>query len=286
VSEDSGRGTGRPADDGRAAQDGQLTAGAGGVADAPRIVLAARRDGPAALWLIRHGQSEGNVVRDEAERQQAEEYVLGGRDADVPLSDLGRDQAEAFGRWLREQPAELHPDVVLVSPYLRAAQTTDLVLDAAGLQGLPRGVDERLRDREMGQWDGLTWRGIVARHPEEAERAKLVGRFFHRPPGGESWADMCLRLRSLLADVAQELSGRRVLVVAHDVVIQLTRVLLDGMSEAEAVDLIANTTYANCALTTLERDGHGLGLERYNWTVPVREQGEQPTRSTDAPAGR
>ena len=265
---------------------GRLSGGDEGVADAPRIALAAWRHGPRALWLIRHGQSEGNVIRDDAERRNAEEYVLGTRDADVPLSDLGRQQASAFGRWLGEQPADRQPDVVLVSPYLRAAQTADIVLETAGLQGLPRGVDERLRDREMGVWDGLTWRGIVERYPEEAERAKLAGRFFHRPPGGESWADICLRLRSLLADVAHELSGRRVLVVAHDVVIQLTRVLLDGMSEADAVELVTSTAYANCALTTLERDDRGLGLERYNWTVPVREQGERTTRSADAPAGR
>jgi broad specificity phosphatase PhoE len=250
------------------------------------LALAAWRSGPAALWLIRHGQSEGNVVRDEAERRQALDYVLGARDADVPLSELGQNQARAFGSWLAEQPEDKHPDVVLVSPYLRARQTAELALEAAGLEHLPSGVDERLRDREMGEWDGLTWRGIVARHPEEAERAKLVGRFFHRPPGGESWADMCLRLRSLLADVAQELTGRRVLVVAHDVVIQLTRVVLDGMSEAEAVELVTTTSYANCGLTTLERGDRGLGLERYNWTVPVREQGEEPTRSPDAPAGR
>ena len=286
MTHDPGDGAHPHSEDGRAAEKGRLTGGAAGVADAPRIVLAARRNGPAALWLIRHGQSEGNVIRDEAEQRHAQEYVLGARDADVPLSDLGREQAEAFGRWLAEQPREQHPDVVLVSPYLRAAQTADIVLETAGLQGLPRGVDERLRDREMGVWDGLTWRGIVAHDPAEAERAKLVGRFFHRPAGGESWADICLRLRSLLADVAHELSGRRVLVVAHDVVIQLTRVLLDGMSEADAVELVTNTTYANCALTTLERDDNGLGLERYNWTVPVREQGERTTRSADAPAGR
>ena len=286
MTSDPGDGARPRSDGGRAAEKGRLTGGGAGVADAQRIVLAARRDGPAALWLIRHGQSEGNVIRDEAEQRHAQEYVLDSRDADVPLSDLGRQQAEAFGRWLGEQPREQHPDVVLVSPYLRAAQTADIVLETAGLQGLPRGVDERLRDREMGQWDGLTWRGIVARYPEEAERAKLVGRFFHRPAGGESWADMCLRLRSLLADVGQELTGRRVLVVAHDVVIQLIRVLLDGMSEAEAVELVTTTAYANCALTTLERDDRGLGLDRYNWTVPVREQGEETTRSADAPAGR
>src|SRR3954471_7505170 len=250
------------------------------------LVLGALTTGPRSVWFVRHGQSEGNVIRDDAERRSAERYELGVRDADVPLSDLGRQQATALGRWLGEQPPHALPDAVLVSPYLRAVQTADLVLAEAGLTGVRRGVDERLRDREMGEWDGYTWRGIVARFPEEAERAKLVGRFFHRPPGGESWADICLRLRSLLADVARELPDRRVLVVAHDVVIQLTRVLIDGLSEAEAVELVARTSYANCGLTTMEHDGDRLGLDRYNWTVPVEDQGETTTRSADAAAGR
>src|SRR3954449_12913396 len=226
-------------------------------------------NGPRSIWFVRHGQSEGNVIRDDAEQRRAERYELGMRDADVPLSDLGRGQAEALGRWLAEQPAEAHPDAVLVSPYHRAGETADLLLAAAGLTDVRRGMDERLRDREMGEWDGYTWRGIVARFPEEAERAKLVGRFFHRAPGGEawagiwvglrgllpggeSWADICLRLRTLLADVARELEGARVLVVAHDVVIQLARVVLEGLDEAAAVELVHGTAYANCGLSTFD----------------------------------
>jgi 2,3-bisphosphoglycerate-dependent phosphoglycerate mutase len=253
---------------------------------AGRLALGMWNSGPRALWLIRHGQSEGNVVRDEAERRDAPDYVLSTRDADVPLSDLGRRQADAFGRWLADQPADQKPDAVLVSPYRRAGETADLVLAAAGLAGVARGVDERLRDRELGLWDGLTWRGIVARFPEESERAKLVGRFFHRPPGGESWADICLRVRSFLTDVARELGDARVLVVAHDVVIQLTRVIIEGMDEGPAVELVHGTSYANCGLTSFESGSEGPRLERYNWTVPVREQGEPATRSEDAPVGR
>jgi 2,3-bisphosphoglycerate-dependent phosphoglycerate mutase len=251
-----------------------------------RLALGAWSSGPRALWLIRHGQSEGNVIRDEAESRDAPEFVLDCRDADVPLSELGRRQAEAFGRWLGDQPAEQKPQTVLVSPYRRAAETADLVLEAAGLAGVPRGVDERLRDREMGLWDGLTWRGIVARFPDESERAKLVGRFFHRPPGGESWADICLRVRTLLGDVARELQDRRVLLVAHDVVIQLTRAIIEGMDEAAAVELVHGTQYANCALTTFETTPDGPRLDRYNWTAPVSEEGERATRSEDAPVGR
>jgi 2,3-bisphosphoglycerate-dependent phosphoglycerate mutase len=250
------------------------------------LVLGALATGPRSLWFVRHGQSEGNVIRDDAERRHAEHYELGTRDADVPLSDLGRRQASALGRWMSEQPAEVLPEAVLVSPYRRAIQTADLVLAEAGLTGVRRGVDERLRDREIGEWDGLTWRGIVARFPEEAERAKLVGRFFHRPPAGESWADMCLRLRTLLADIARELEGARVLVVAHDVVIQLARVVLEGLDEPAAVELVHGTAYANAGLTVFERRGAGMLLERYNWTVPLHEEGEPETRSEDAPVGR
>lgn len=252
------------------------------------LALGALAAGPRSLWFVRHGQSEGNVIRDDAERRHAERFDFGMRDADVPLSDLGRRQASALGGWLSEQPAEILPDAVLVSPYRRAAETADLVLADAGLTGVRRGVDERLRDREMGEWDGLTWRGIVARFPEEAERAKLVGRFFHRPAAGESWADMCLRLRTFLADVARELEGARVLVVAHDVVIQLVRVVLEGLDEEAAVELVHGTAYSNCGLSTFDRDdgGGGLLLERYNWMVPLHEQGEPETRSEDARAGR
>src|SRR3954465_11926644 len=96
--------------------------GAAGSGSAP-LRLGAMTTGPRSLWFVRHGQSEGNVIRDEAEHRNADHYELGMRDADVPLSDLGRAQAEAFGRWLAEQPAQAYPDAVLVSPYHRAGQT-------------------------------------------------------------------------------------------------------------------------------------------------------------------
>jgi broad specificity phosphatase PhoE len=246
------------------------------------------RSGPRALWLVRHGQSEGNVIRDRAEGEHQEEYVLGMRDADVPLSALGERQATAFGRWLAEQPRDRRPTAVLSSPYLRARQTAALIVGSAreAVGRLPVEIDERLRDREMGEWDGLTWRGILARHPHEAERAVLVGRYFHRPPGGESWADMTLRLRCVLADIARDLRDERVLVVAHDIPIQLVRAVYDGLDERATVELVQRNAYANCALTAYERTGDGHHMTAYNFTVPVEERGEPATEEPDVPAGR
>src|SRR5690242_20347307 len=104
------------------------------------------RRGPRALWLVRHGESEGNVAREAAYRDALHTIESEVRDADVPLSPRGEDQARAFGRWLGAQPDELRPTFVLVSPYLRARETARLALEAAGLTGLPVDVDERLRD--------------------------------------------------------------------------------------------------------------------------------------------
>jgi probable phosphoglycerate mutase len=227
------------------------------------------RGGPEALWLVRHGESEGNLLREAAYRDSLQDIGLPTRDADVPLSPRGEEQARTFGRWLGGQPAELLPTAVLVSPYLRARDTARLALEAGGdvLTRLPTDVDERLRDREMGVLEGLTWDGIAEKHPDEAERKRRLGKFYHRPAGGESWADICLRLRSLYADVARELAGERVLVVAHDAVIQLTRVILEGMEEETAIRISDETPYANGALTAYERGPDGYRLTAYNEVV-------------------
>ena len=59
-------------------------------------------------------------------------------------------------------------------------------------------TDERLRERDFGAFDGMTGAGIREQYPDEAKRRDLLGKFYYRPPGGESWADVALRIRSLL----------------------------------------------------------------------------------------
>ncbi|MEE3921664.1 histidine phosphatase family protein [Micromonospora sp. BRA006-A] len=94
--------------------------------------------------------------------------------------------------------------MAVVSPYLRAVRTAELALDGTGI---PASVDERLRDRELGVLDGLTAHGVTRRHPEEAQRRTRLGKFYYRPPGGESWTDVALRLRALLGDLRRDHEG-------------------------------------------------------------------------------
>lgn len=78
---------------------------------------------PSRLWVVRHGQSAGNVARERADLAGHERIDLSGRDVDVPLSDLGCQQASALGRWFAGQEEAERPEVILSSPYVRAVQT-------------------------------------------------------------------------------------------------------------------------------------------------------------------
>jgi broad specificity phosphatase PhoE len=106
-------------------------------------------------------------------------------------------------------------------------------MESAGLD--PRQVrlrvDERLREKEFGILDRLTVRGIRERHPDLAAQRSHVGKFYFRPPGGESWCDVVLRLRSVMEMVSREHEGQRVLVVAHQVIVHCMRYLLESLEE-------------------------------------------------------
>lgn len=218
------------------------------------------------LILARHGESEANRAAAGADATGAERIAVPARDADVELSATGRDQAEALGHHLADPQQGLTPSTVWVSPYVRARQTTRIALDTAGLDLVPR-LDERLRDRELGILDALTGRGVRARHPEEAERRQYLGKFYYRPPGGESWADVALRVRSVLADVeaaAGELDDEgngTVLIVCHDAVVSLLRYVCERVEEADLLEDARVNPMPNAAVTVLERTGTGHGAE-------------------------
>jgi broad specificity phosphatase PhoE len=226
------------------------------------------------LGVIRHGQSVGNLAADRAESAGVEVIDLALPDAEVPLSPLGKQQARGIGTWLCELPAEQRPERVLVSPYLRAVQTAGLALEET--RGLvPASVDERLRDRELGVLDKLTHRGVAQRFPDEQARRRSLGKFYYRPPGGESWADVALRLRVLLRELRDDYSDRRVLLFAHEAVVFVLRYLIEGLSVADLVEL-GRGRLANAGLTSWRREGTGLRLagsdESVSAAVPPTRQ--------------
>jgi broad specificity phosphatase PhoE len=238
------------------------------------LTEAVQESGAVELLLIRHGESEGNVAATEAHLAGAEVIEVPARDADVNLSGVGRDQATALGNALARIAEEFRPDAVVSSPYARALQTAQTAVDTAGWS-VKVQVDERLRDRELGILDRLTRLGVETRYPEEAERRSWLGKLYYRPPGGESWADVALRIRSVLDELNNLGTGHRVMLVCHDAVIMLFRYVIEGMSEQELLDLAAGTSILNASITKYVRPaGEGpWKLESFNVADHLAEQG-------------
>ncbi|WP_223627259.1 histidine phosphatase family protein [Microbacterium sp. EST19A] len=231
------------------------------------------------LWLVRHGESVGNIAATGAETAGAEAIELTLRDADVPLSETGVEQARALAVPLAGVDGV--PEIAWLSPYLRAQQTFSLSMESGAVIGRVL-TDERLRDRELGILDLLTWRGVAARHPEEAKRRARLGKYYHRPPGGESWADVALRLRSFLRD-ALDADARRGLIVAHDAVVMLLISLLTGMDEPRLMRFAAANTVLNASVTRLRHDGAQWELVDFSDVRHLEQLGAEVTVHPGSP---
>ncbi len=247
---------------------------------------------PEQLIIVRHGQSAGNVARDVAHEALADRIALTNRDADVPLSDLGREQAHALGLWFSETAHDQQPEILLSSPYVRALQTAEVFRGAGGTsEQVPICFDERLREKEFGILDGLTTPGVANVFPEQAEFRRLLGKFYHRPPGGESWCDVILRLRSVLDTISLHYRGKRVMIFTHQVVVLCMRYIIETLDEAAILAIDREGDVANCAITEYKFDPAAaldgkLVLARYNVTAPMKQQATPVTSAPDAIAGR
>ena len=239
------------------------------------------------LIVVRHGQSEGNVAAETALRDNLDRIDVPARDPDVVLSETGRRQAHAVGEWLSKLPEDERPSIVWTSPYRRARETGEIALKVADCE-LDYRVDERLRDRDMGITDQLTAAGIKDKYPEEAQRRAWLGKFYYRPPGGESWADVAGRVRAVLADIAANEKHDIVLVTAHDVVNLLFCYVAEGMDEESVLERARTNGLKNAAICRLRRDEEsptGWVVTDYNLDEHLRDLGvpvtDQPGASDE-----
>jgi len=147
------------------------------------------------LLLVRHGETRANAEA----RYQGQN--------DTPLNELGHQQAQRLvTRLARENIARIY-----ASDLPRAMQTAAPV---AAYLGLPVEADVRLREIDVGEWEGLTFTGIQQRYPElAAEWDRNPGHT--RIPGGESAADMAQRVHALLDELRALPDELPVLLVTH-----------------------------------------------------------------------
>jgi 2,3-bisphosphoglycerate-dependent phosphoglycerate mutase len=218
----------------------------------------------AELILIRHGESAANVAFPQADAAGLLESGLTVRDAEVPLTEVGVRQAEAVGRWLAAQPAELAPQVVITSPYLRARETWRIAAETSGLELPAPSTDDRLVDRLLGELEMLTRAAIAARYPDEHARWKAADPYRYRPPGGETFADIAERLTAFVDDLNTEHAGERVAVVAHDAVVLMMRSVIEDLDWDAIAAVERSGRVLNASITRFDGSSGSLLLAGWN----------------------
>lgn len=191
---------------------------------------------PKALVLVRHAESEGNVlsVDDRAAFEKSTK--------DYALTPRGREQARLTGEYLRKIYGTF--DVYYTSYYERAKETMHIMFPDAKVY-----EDPRLREGERGIWHMMTHAEIERAYPNETVRKERDGLYHYRPYGGENWPDIELRIHSFLGTLARDYTDQNVLVVVHGHWLILFQRLVERFSIDEAVRRYHEAVTANASVT-------------------------------------
>lgn len=151
------------------------------------------------IYLIRHGEAEGNLYR----RMQG--------NFDGGLTELGHRQVEALGQRFRDIPL----DAVYSSDLHRAMYTASVLCLP---QKLPLYTDARLREVRVGPWEDMPYGDARAQYPEEMEHFSQNPIQWHLE-GADSYEGLAQRGVDALMDIVRENPGKSVAVCGHSYLI-------------------------------------------------------------------
>jgi broad specificity phosphatase PhoE len=200
-----------------------------------------------AIVLVRHGETVWH----------ADNRYAGS--SDVPLTPAGIGQAERLARWARGAGLA----AIYSSPLSRAGETAAAVARATGLE--PRR-DERLRELDFGEAEGLTTADMEAAFPA-ALRAFRGDPSAHHLPDGEDPQRAADRGVACLREIAAAHPAGRVLVVAHSTLKRLVLCRLLGIPLSEYRRVFPSV--GNCALTEIRLKDEEVSLLEFNTPVDL-----------------
>lgn len=204
---------------------------------------------PKMLCLVRHAESEGNVLTID-ERAQTPIATH-----DYALTVRGQEQAKITGQYLRN----LYPqfDAYYTSYYRRAKETMKLLYPDAKVY-----EDPRLAEAQRGIYHTMTHEQIAQRFPEELERKEREKLFHHRPLGGENWADVELRIHSFLGTLSRDYEDQNVVIVVHGHWLIMFQRLIERFTIEESMRRYQEAVVENASITVYgqawEEDRHGI----------------------------
>jgi broad specificity phosphatase PhoE len=153
------------------------------------------------IFLVRHGATE----------LSAEDCFAG--ETDVPLSDVGRDQARRLAGRLASEPIA----AVYASPLGRTRETASILAEPHSLK---IEVCDGLREISHGHWEGRRRAEVEQAYPKEYQRWELDP-FSFAPPGGETGLSVTARALPALLEIVERHPDDHVIVVSHKATIRL-----------------------------------------------------------------
>jgi len=161
------------------------------------------------FYLIRHGQSKGNLESDK-------KYIIHGQKDKSGLTKKGINQIKKLCQLISNQKIKI--DIIITSPVKRAYQSAKIIKNNLK-EKLPFKIDERLTDQDFGEFEGKSWREIKEKY------SSWIALYQKNPlkipwPKGEAKIDIIKRLLSFLNEI-KKTKQKNILIVAHEEIIRI-----------------------------------------------------------------
>ncbi len=183
------------------------------------------------LYVARHGETEWNKER----------RLQGWKDA--PLTKLGEAQAKPLGERLKKTSL----DIAYTSPLGRVRSTAKIALEDISI---PLKENERLKEINLGEWDGMRSKDARERDPELYRKALEEPDLFN-PPWGENYYDLRERVVEAAKDILSNNRGKNILLVSHGLA---SKTLISYFEERPVKDLRKPPTIRECSLSLIKFD--------------------------------
>jgi len=162
-------------------------------------------------FVLRHGETNNNVAG-------INSTVLGGAEKEHMLTEKGKkDSREAV-----EEIKKMGITRIISSPFMRTMETARTAADILGIPAEKIESDARLREVEVGEFEGTTYKEYNAYFSSTSER------FDKRPDGAETLGDVRRRMGEFIYELESKYQGENILVVSHGDPIWMLWLLAEG----------------------------------------------------------
>jgi len=161
------------------------------------------------IYLIRHGQSEGNVESDK-------ENIIYGQKDESPLTKKGINQIKKITHLINKEKITIN--LIITSPLKRAYQSALIIKNNLN-KNTPLKVDERLKDQDFGEFEGKSWDEIKEKYQSFFilyQKNPLKTPW----PKGEAKIDIIKRLSLFLNEIKKQ-NKKNILIVSHEEIIRI-----------------------------------------------------------------